>query len=119
MSTELDTSKVAQLLNLGTRQMNAGVLSALSKARLAALDRQAVCVPAYTLAPSGVMYTYMGRWTPGAMLHSAQHLAIVILLAAIVVSGMGHWYHVEEQRIGELDVAILTDELPVEVFVDH
>lgn len=118
MNTELDPGKITQLLNQGIRQMDGQVLSALSRARQLALERQAAHAPVFTLAPGG-MHTHTNRWTHWAGLHSAQHLAIVILLAAIVISGVGYWHHAEEQQIGELDVAILTDELPVEVFVDH
>ncbi|MBY0576442.1 MAG: DUF3619 family protein [Gallionellaceae bacterium] len=119
MNTELDPGKVTQLLNQSTRQMSGQILSALNRARQNALERHAVRTHAFALAPSGGAHTYTNRWMHWAGLHSAQHLAIVILLAAVVISGVGYWHHVEEQKIGELDVAILTDDLPVEVFVDH
>jgi hypothetical protein len=35
-----------------------------------------------------------------------------------VVAGTNFWQPSEEQQISELDVAILTDEMPLEVFVD-
>lgn len=117
MSTELDPDKITRLLNQGIRQMDGQVLSALNRARQNALERRAA--PAFALAPNGVLYTHIDRWTLWAVLHSAQHLAMVGVLAVIVVSGVGYWHHAEEQKIGELDAAILTDELPVEVFVDH
>jgi hypothetical protein len=119
MNTELDPGKITQLLNQGTRQMSGQVLSALNRARQNALEKHSVRAHVFNLAPSSGMHTDTHRWAHWPGLRSVQHLAIVILLAAIVISGVGYWHHAEEQQIGELDVAILTDELPVEVFVDH
>ena len=118
MNTEFDPDKITQLLNQGTRQIDGRILSALNKARHNALERQSAHAPVFTFAPNGGRHPYADRSTIWEMLYSAQHLFIIILLVVIVVSGVGYWHHAEEQRIGELDVAILTDELPVEIFVD-
>jgi len=40
------------------------------------------------------------------------------LLVAILMFAAGYWQHAQEQQISEIDVAILTDEMPIEVFVD-
>jgi hypothetical protein len=110
MNNELDPRKIAQLLTQSTRQLDKATLSALVNARQNALKRQLVRAPVFALTT--------GRWTDRLMPHSAQPWIAAGLLAAVLVVGMSYWQHVEEQQIDELDVAILTDDLPIEVFVD-
>lgn len=119
MSNELDPGKITQLLNQGTRQMGGQVLSALCRVRQKALERHSAYTPAFILAPNGVAHAYADRWMGWTIPRPMQQMVIAGLLATVVISGLGYWHHAEEQRIGELDVAILTDELPIEVFVDH
>ncbi len=112
MTDKLNPKRIAQLLTQSTRQLDSGTLSALSNARQKALQRQSVRVPVFTLAT--------GRW---AHLHlhlpfSAHQWLSAGLLAAMLIIGTSYWHHAQEQQIAELDVAILTDELPIEVFVD-
>lgn len=110
MTTRLDPRKVAQLLTQGTRQLDATTLSALADARQSALKRQSVAAPALVLST--------GRWAHNLIPHSAQQWLISGVLVAFFAFATGYWQHAQEQQISELDVAILTDELPIEVFVD-
>jgi hypothetical protein len=110
MTNELDPGKIAQLLTQSTRQLDEATLSALVNARQNALKRQSVRAPVFALAT--------GRWTDRLMPHSAQPWIAAGLLAAILIAGTSFWQHVQERQIDELDVAILTDDLPIEVFVD-
>jgi Protein of unknown function (DUF3619) len=116
MTNELDPKKIAQLLTLSTRQLDEATLSALVNARQNALKRQSVRAPAFALTPASAHTS--ARWADRLMPHSAQPWIAAGLLAAILVSGTSYWQHVQEQQIDELDVAILTDDLPIEVFVD-
>ncbi len=111
MNTEFNPDKVTQLLTQSTRQMDTQTLSALSQARLNALERQTSEVPVFALAS-------VGHWTHRLLPHSALPWIAAGLLAASLVSVASYYHHMQEQQIGELDVAILTDELPLEVFVD-
>ena len=110
MTTELDPRKIAQLLTQATRQLDATTLSALVDARQNALKRQSVRAPVFTLSA--------GRWTHDLMPHSAHQWLFTGLIVVILAVSAGYWQHAQEQQISELDVAILTDELPIEVFVD-
>lgn len=110
MNTELDPRKIAQLLTQSTRQLDASTLSALSNARRNALKRQSVRAPVFALTT--------GRWTEWLLPHSSQQWIVAGLLAVILAVGTSFWHHAQEQQISELDVAILTDDLPIEVFVD-
>lgn len=115
-SSELNLNKIAQLLNQSTRQMDGQVLSALNLARHNALERQSAYAPAFALA--GASSPGTARWTHWLIPHSTRQWIAAGVLAAAVIGGAGAWHHAQEQQISELDVAILTDELPIEVFVD-
>lgn len=110
MITGLDPKKIAQLLTQGTMQLNEATLIALANARRNALQKQLAHSPVYSLTT--------GRWTQSLIPHSAQQWMATALLAAMLVIGAGYWQHAQEQQINDLDVAILTDDLPIEVFVD-
>jgi hypothetical protein len=110
MTTKLDSGKIAQLLTQSSRQLDANTLSALAAARHKALNRHRVHAPAFTLST--------GRWTHNLIPHSGQQWLVTGLLAAILMFAAGYWQNAQEQKISEIDVAILTDELPIEVFVD-
>jgi hypothetical protein len=110
MTTKLDPGKIVLLLTQGARQLDTATLSALADARRDALKKQSVHAPVFALN--------FGRWTHNLVPHSAQQWLITGLLVAIFVFSAGYWQHAQEQQISELDVAILTDELPIEVFVD-
>lgn len=111
MSIQLDPEKITQLLTKSTQQLDGVTLSALAKARRNALAMQPSRSPVFALTT--------GRWTDRLMPHTTmQWLASGLLAALLVVAGTNYWQHSEEQQISELDVAILTDEMPLEVFVD-
>jgi hypothetical protein len=111
MNTQPDPKKIAHLLTQSTQQLDDATLSALAKARRNALAMQPSCAPAFALTT--------GRWTYHLIPHTTmQWLATGFLAALLVVAGTNFWQPSEEQQISELDVAILTDEMPLEVFVD-
>lgn len=110
MTDKLKPEKIAQLLTQSTRQLDSDTLSALSNARQKALQRQTMRAPVFTLATSRLAQI---------LLPFTNHQWISAgLLAALLVIGTSYVHHAQEQQIAELDVAILTDDLPIEVFVD-
>jgi hypothetical protein len=109
MITKLDPNKITKLLTQSTQQMDGAVLSALANARRNALDRQSVHSPAFALTT--------GRWTHNLIPHTTYQWAATGLLAAMLIIGAGYWQHSKEQQISDLDVAILTDDLPIEVLL--
>lgn len=111
MTTKLDPQKIAQLLTQGTRQLNAATVLALADARRNALQRQAAHSPVFSLATGQ-------SWTQGLTPRLSQPWLIIGLLAAALIIGTGYWHHAQEQQISDLDVAILTDDLPIELFID-
>jgi hypothetical protein len=116
MTNELDPRKVAKLLTQSTRQLDETILSALVNARQNALKRYSERAPIFGLTPASAHGS--ARWTDRLIPHSAQPWIAAGLFAAVLIAGTSLWHNVQEQQISELDVAILTDDLPIEVFVD-
>ena len=110
MTAELDPIKFTQLLTQSSRQLDDATLSALANARNNALKRQSAHSPVFALTT--------GSWAQSLIPHSAQQWLATGLLAVMLVIGAEFFQHAQEQQISDLDVAILTDELPIEVFVD-
>lgn len=97
--------EIASLLTQSSDQLDENILCALQQSRALALQR--AHQPAYSLSAIG-HHAYMPH-TP------SQWLATVILLAAIIVGAFGYW---QNPQISE-DIDILTDDLPIEAFVDQ
>lgn len=116
MTNQLNPEKIVQLLTKGIQQIDESTLSALAKARLNALNRQSTRAPVFTLTSASAHTTV--RWAGRFIPHSAQPWIAAGLLAAILFAGTSYWQNVQEQQIDETDVAILTGDLPIEVFVN-
>ncbi|MCG6934243.1 MAG: DUF3619 family protein [Gallionella sp.] len=116
MSNELNPVKIAQLLTKSAQQLDNATLSALEKARHKALERQSTRVPVLTFTSASGHAT--ARWADRLIPHSAAPWIAAVLLAAILLAGTSYWKNVQEQQIDDTDVAILTSDLPIEVFVN-
>ena len=110
----MNPKKIAQLLTQSTRQLDEVTLSALVNARQNALKRQLVRAPVFALNPASAHASWTDRLVP----HAVQPWIAAGLLIALLFAGSSYWQHVQEQQIEELDVSILTDDLPIEAFVD-
>ena len=108
---KIDSKKIAQLLTKGTQQLDAKTLSALADARHHALSKQTAHSPTFALTT--------GHWVDKVWTHTTvQWLATGLLIALLAVAGTNAWNSSEEQQNSEIDLAILTDEMPVHVFVN-
>lgn len=116
MINELNPGKIVQLLTKSTQQLDESTLSVLANARQNALKRQSVRAPVFTLTSASAHNSL--RWADRLIPHSLQPWIAAVLLLAILFAGTSYWQHVQEQQIDETDVAILTGDLPIEVFVN-
>lgn len=111
MNNRLPPEQIRQLLNQSLTQLEQPTLARLRDARTQALARY----DARSTAPS---YAWAGHGHPSAAHPKHYYWAAAIVFAACLFSGAAYWQHANEHDIGEVDVAILTDELPIEIYVD-
>lgn len=107
----IDPARIAKLLTRSAGQLDDNTVTALRRARNRALARQAVAKPVHALST--------GHHFHMPLPHAAsQWVAAMLLLAAAVAGGIGYWHHAREHE-AHLEVGILTDDMPLEVFVDR
>ena len=104
----LNHQKIAELLTYSSGQLDDETLASLREARSIALQKQRAPEPAFSLAAAGHRAHHMIPHTPH------QWVAFAILIAALVVGVAGY---LQSSQAPLDDIDILTDELPIEVFV--
>lgn len=109
MNQKLNPEQIRQLLNSSLNRIEQPALTRLREARELALARHDAHADAPALA-------WAGNWRFAVPHHKTRYFAAAALLAAILFGGASYWHH--DQDVSEIDVAILTDELPIEVYVD-
>ncbi|MDH2918780.1 MAG: DUF3619 family protein [Sideroxydans sp.] len=109
-SVKINTTPIAQLLNRSAQQLDENTLSALRAARQTALTKQRVSIASAALSSGHQLHFHVSS--------RAQKWIITLLVAATLISAWGVLQHQHEQQINELDIAILSDEMPIEVFLD-
>ncbi|MDX8379407.1 MAG: DUF3619 family protein [Gallionella sp.] len=102
--------QIAHLLTQSTAQLDSDIVSSLARARVSALEKQRVHESALSLSAIGHRVHDL---IPQA---SHQWLAAIILLATLVFGLSGYWQGMQEKQ--DLDLKILTSDLPMSVFVD-
>ena len=107
---EISTQQIATLLTRSTGELDDNITASLSRARNAALQRQRAPAHAFSLSTAG-HHLHMPHTT-------GQWVAAAILFAALTVGLSSYWNHIQEQQSNHLDIAILTDDMPMEVFID-
>ena len=109
---DIDPERIAGMLTLAAEQLDSNTVEALRRARHAALDRQVVRASAYALDGKHGLHLPVP--------HTPRQWAAAALLLAVVAGSTGYWQHLRKhEMMAHLDVAILTDDMPLEVFVDH
>lgn len=110
-SRDIAPERIAQLLTRAALRLDDNTVAALRRARNVALERQSLSKPVFALSTGHSMH-----WLAPHSAH--QWVATIILLVAILFGGLSYWQHAHENDLSHLDVAILTDDLPMEVFVN-
>ena len=116
MKEKLNIEFIRQALNRSSSRLDQKTVDGLRSAREQALARYDArrTAPAWAWAGAG-----HGSGHPAGS-HRSPYLywAAAALLAAALFGGTVYWKHAMDHDINEEDIAILTDELPIEVFVD-
>ena len=108
-------SGIIRHLEYGVAQLDSGTRERLAAARNAALSRyREQPEPVAGLAWAGPMVSRLGgqRWT------SARHLVAISALVLALV-GVAYWQSTAPvNELAELDTGLLTDELPINAYLD-
>lgn len=114
MSPQLNTKTIRQLLNHSTSQLDQATIEKLHDARRQALERHAPA-HAHSMALSG--HAHHPHWP--SMLHHRPLLWLAgLLLAIALASGLAYWQHTQQHSFKLEDIPILTDDLPLQVYID-
>jgi len=109
---DVDPERVARLLTSAAQRLDDNTVASLRRARNVALERRSLSKPVAILST--------GHGIHWLMPHSAhQWVATVILFVAVIFGGVDYWQHAHEVELARLDAAILTDDMPLEAFVDN
>lgn len=110
MNQKLSPEQIKQLLNRSLTRIDQPALARLRDAREQALARYDArrTTPAFALA---------GYWHAASSHRKSNYLAVAVLIAALLFGGITYWHH-EHHDVSEVDIAILTDDLPIEMYVD-
>lgn len=115
MKYKLNIQEIGRLLNRSAALLDRGILNQLQSARRAALLHQQTEQQAPVLAwlnEHGLIHHHS---TP---VHKAYNLGMATLLAAILLGGALYLQQSYEHDHSDIDIAILTDDLPVDMYVD-
>ena len=115
MGIKLKIEDIRHLLNGSANDLSSDTLDKLQCARRTALQHQQLKQPSAVhawLSQHGVIGHH-----PSAQ-HRALNWGLAALLAVVLVSGISYWQHNSERDHSALDIAILTDDLPVHMYVD-
>lgn len=113
MKNKIQLHEVGQLLDLSITQLDAHTVDQLQSARLKALQHQRI-------SQNSPVWAWLDQHgLISHTTHSHKHLnwGMAALLALILFSGVLYWQQYEHDH-SEVDIAILTDDLPVDMYVD-
>lgn len=106
--------KIKDLLDASTSQLDPATLEKLRGARSLALEHQRTRRSAPVLA-------WLGHGSHNDSFHMSKSMgwAIAVLFAVFLISGASYWHsYTTEHEICDVDISILTGDLPIHVYVD-
>ncbi len=113
MNNKLNTESIRQLLNRSSSQLGQPTLARLRDVRMQALARYDARSTAPAFAWAGALNGY------GHGSHRSHYYwAAAVLFVALLFSGATYWQHVTEHDNSDVDIAILTGDLPIDVYVE-
>lgn len=115
MKSENKPSSIKALLTCSSNQLSSATLDKLRSSRTHALNRQRT----YTSPVLSWIYAHTGLPVMHNLTRPLPLLISSIMLAALLLGGGSIIdQYVNEHEISEVDMAILTDEMPLHVYVD-
>jgi hypothetical protein len=110
MNDDLDTESIRKLLDRSLSRLGPATLARLSDARQHALAARPaeVRIPVSAGSYQHSVHTH----------HRIQQWGLILLLLLGILGGLSYWHQLAEPSDSEVDIAILTDDLPVEMYAD-
>ncbi len=111
MKTKLHTRDIAQLLDRSANQLNRSTLNELHAARQRALEHQRVSTSGW-VSRNGTLHGHLH------LSQRALNWVIAAIVASLLVINLTYWERAFDHDHSDIDVQILTDDLPVDMYVD-
>jgi hypothetical protein len=116
MNEKFNAEPFRQQLNRSAAQLEQPTLARLRDAREQALAHYDARCSAPDYVAAGFWSSFMH--TSGTQRNSHYYWAAFVLLAVFLFSSATYWQQEIEHDNSEVDIAILTDDLPIDVYVD-
>jgi hypothetical protein len=104
---------ILRLLNRSTEQLDRSITDRLHDARSEAMKRHR----AYQQAPVLAWLNEHGMWHGGSSSHAKQFYLIAMVVAAICLFSYTTYLNQADDH-SDIDIAILTDDLPLDAYVE-
>jgi hypothetical protein len=111
MNSKLTNKEIGRLLDRSVSQLSHKTLNDLQSARQQALRNQRVAAPVW-VSQNGMLHGQM------QLSQRALNWIIAAVVASLLVINLTYWDRAYEHDHSDLDIAILTDDLPVDMYVD-
>ena len=112
-NTNLTQDSIKRLLNHSVKQMDDATIEQLRTSRNLALERHRVL----QLAPVQAWINHHGLWTASPhSSHKPVYWLLAVLFALSLYSGVTYIQH--DRDHSDIDIEILTDDLPVDAYVE-
>jgi Protein of unknown function (DUF3619) len=115
MKTDINTGLIKELLDESTLQLTPVTLEKLRNSRSRALAHQRT----HSRVPVLAWLGHHGGQHDSFHMSKSMSWAVAALFVACLVSGATFWQnYTSEHEICDVDIAILTDDLPIHVYLD-
>ena len=113
MNQKLHTHEIRQLLNRSAEQLDRSTANALHAARQQAIQHYQRASASGWISRNGMLH--------GQLQFSQRRLSWIVaaIVATLLVINLTYWDHAFDHDHSDTDIAILTDDLPVDVYVDE
>lgn len=115
MNQQLNSGQIKQLLNRSAAQLDEPTLVRLREARAQALEHYAT---RHAHVPAFSGHGKHPHWHAMTQHHKPFLWVAGLLLVAGILGGIAYWHQTSDNDTSDEDIAILTDDLPIQVYVD-
>lgn len=112
MKNKLTTREIGRLLDQSANQLNRSTLNGLYSARQQAVQRQRASMSTW-MDQNGNLHGQL------QLSQRALNWIIAVAIATLLVINLSYLDRTADHDHSDIDIAILTDDLPVDMFVDQ